>query len=123
MSIEIAIWRTEKPIGDIAAAKLYSRLIEGDLSKLQPHPSIEAFYRDLVARFPEIHDTPPEKIDDCPWSCKIDRSSVHLIVSTPFSIRQVLAEAVGNHIGELQMKHGLTAYVSAEEKEYFPNDD
>lgn len=123
MSIDIAIWRTEKPIGDVAAAKLYARVVEGDLSGLQPHPSLEAFYKDLVARFPEIDDTPPGKIDDCPWSRRIDRSSVHLIVSTPFSIRQALAQAVGDFIGELQMKHGLTAYVSAEEKEYFPNDE
>lgn len=87
MSLDIAIWRTDKPLADEAAGRLYARVVESDLSRLEPHPSVEAFYRDLVARFPEIDDVPPQRLDDtglCPWSCRIDKSSAHLIVSCVF---------------------------------------
>jgi hypothetical protein len=122
MSLDIAIWRTERPIGDAAAGKLYARLVEGDLSGLTPHPSIDAFYEELVARHPEIDDVPLDNIDDAtfsPWSCRIDRSPCHLVLACVFSA----GEMVGDLVGELQRKHGVTAYVPGDGTEYHPHDE
>ena len=92
--------------------------MNGDVSELKPHSSIEAFYKDLVARHPEIDDMPEDRIDDtnlCPWSCRIDRSPAHLILSCVWS----KVEMVGDVVGELQTKHGVSAYVPAQSKEYY----
>jgi len=121
MSLDLGIWRTNDPLGNQGASDVYHRLNEGDISALQPHPAIDAFYTDLVARFPELDDVPDDKIDDssyCPWSCRIDRSPRHLVLSFVFSS----AEMVGDFVGALQEKHRVTVYDPQEGKEYFPDE-
>jgi hypothetical protein len=117
MSLDIAIWYTEEPLGDKAAGELYSKVIQGDSNLLEPNASILAFYRDLVARFPEIDDVPADKLGDttfCPWSCKIEKTPAYILVSCVFSA----AEVVGDFLGTLQEKHGLSLFLPIEGKEY-----
>lgn len=121
MSLDLAVWRTETPLGDAAASELYAVLARGDVSRLQPHPAVDAFYADLVARYPELHDVPAERVDDssyCPWSCSIDKSPAHLILSCVPSVQ----ESVGDFIGELQRKHKVSVYMPSSGQEYFPDD-
>jgi hypothetical protein len=48
------------------------------------NPAVDKFYRELIAIHPEIDTIPEERIDDhdyCPWSCALDRSPGHVIVT------------------------------------------
>lgn len=121
MSLDLIVWRTERPLGEERAHAVYAALMNGDTSSLVAHPSIDAFYSELVARYPELHTIPPAKIDDtklCPWAATIDRAPTHLVLPCVWSV----TEEVGDFIGLLQQKYRVSVYVPGEGKEYFPDE-
>jgi hypothetical protein len=84
MSFDLGVWYPQKRIRNEEAGEPYLRLCSGDTSGVAPSPAVDAFYVELTARHPEIDAVPEERIDDhdfCPWSCKLDRSPGHVIMS------------------------------------------
>lgn len=109
MSFDLAVWYPQKRIGNKEAGELYARLCDSDTTGLVPHPAIDEFYAELTTRHPEIDTIPEEKIDDhdyCPWSCKLDRSPGHLIMSCVWS----KATDVHRLVQNLARKRGLAIY-------------
>jgi hypothetical protein len=109
VSFDLGVWYPQKRIGNKEARKLYARLCDGDTSGVFPHPAIDAFYGELTAKHPEIDAIPEKKIDDhdySPWSCEMDRSPGHVIMSCVWS----KAEYVGALVQDLARKHGLAIY-------------
>jgi hypothetical protein len=121
MSFDLGVWYPQKRIGNEEAGKLYVRLCDGDVSGVVPHPAIDAFYSELTAKHPEIETIPEEKIDDhdyCPWSCKLDRSPGHVIMSC------VWPKATYAHqlVQDLARKHGLAIYDPQSDAVTYPDD-
>jgi hypothetical protein len=109
MSFDLGVWYPQTRIRNKEASELYVRLCDGDTSGVVPNPAIEAFYAELTARHPEIDAIPEEKIDDhnhCPWSCKLDHSPGHVIMSCVWP----KATYVGQLVENLARKHGLAVY-------------
>lgn len=109
MSCDLGVWYPQKRISNQEATELYVCLCNGDLSGVVPHPAVDAFYAELTARHPEIDTIPEEKIDDheyCPWSCRLDRSSGHVIISCVWSKATYVQQLVQG----LARKHGLAMY-------------
>jgi|SRR5262249_46156017 len=109
MSFDLCVWHPQNKIRNKEASELYLRLCEGDTSDVAPHPAIGAFYSELIARHPEIDGIPEDRIGDrdyCPWSCKLDYSAGHVIMSCVWS----KAEYVHEFVQGLARKHGLALY-------------
>jgi hypothetical protein len=109
MSFDLGVWYPHKRIRNEEATELYVRLCGGDTRGAVPHPAIDAFYAELTARHPEIDTIPEGKIDDhdyCPWSCKLDYSPSHVIMTCVWS----KATHVHQLVQGLARKHGLALY-------------
>lgn len=109
MSCDHSVWFPYKRLSDAESAALHLALCEGETSGVQPHPAIDAFYAELVAKHPEIDDISEDQIDDhdlCPWSIAFDRSEGHIIVCCVWS----KADYVAGLLKSLAQKHGLALF-------------
>jgi hypothetical protein len=120
MSFDLGVWYPQQRIRNEEATELYVRLCDGDTSGVLPHPAIDAFYAELTAKHPEIDTIPKEKIDDhdyCPWSCKLDYSPSHVIMSYVWS----KATHVHQFVQALAREHGLALYDPQSEEVIYPD--
>jgi hypothetical protein len=120
MSCDFGVWYPEKRIANDEAGKLYIRLCDSDTSGVVSHPAIDAFHAELTARHPEIDTIPEEKIDNrdyCPWSCKLDHSPGHVIMSCVWP----KATYVHQLVQELASKHGLAVYDPQSDEVTYPD--
>jgi hypothetical protein len=118
MSFDLGVWYSQKRIPNEEAAELYARLCDGDTSGVVPHPAIDAFYAELTSKHPEIDTATEEKIDDdCPWSCKLDHSSSHVITSCVWPKATYVYELVR----DLARNHGLVLYDPQSEEVIYPD--
>lgn len=120
MSFDLGVWYPQRRIGNEQARELYVRLCDSDTSGVVPHPAIDAFYAELTAKHPEIDTIPEERIDDhdyCPWSCKLDRSPGHIIMSCLWS----KATYIHQLVQDLARKHGLAVYDPQSEVVTYPD--
>lgn len=120
MSFDLGVWYSQKRISNKQAAELYVRLCDGDTSGVVPNPAIDAFYAELTTKHPEIDAVPEGKIDDhsdCPWSCKLDHSSGHILMSCVWPKATYVYELVR----DLARKHGLALYDPQSEKVIYPD--
>ena len=84
MSCDFGIWFPHQRLSDEQAGRVYQQLCASDLSGVQAHPAVGAFYDELTAKYPEIDTIPEERIDDhdyCPWSCALDHSEAHVVTA------------------------------------------
>jgi hypothetical protein len=120
MSFDLGVWYPQTRIANKEASKLYVRLCDGDTSGVVPNPAIDAFYAELTARHPEIDAIPEEKVDDhdrCPWSCRLDHSPGHVIMSCVWP----KATCVGQLVESLARKHGLAIYDPQSNRVTYPD--
>jgi hypothetical protein len=120
MSFDLGVWYPQKRIRNEEAGELYLRLCDGDTSGVGPNPAIDAFYAELTARHPEIDAVGEEGIgdhNDCPWSCKLDRSPGHVILSCVWPKATYIHQFVLN----LAHKHGLAVYDPQSEAVTYPD--
>lgn len=109
MSCDFGVWFPYKRLSDNEARNLYARLCNGDVSGIKSHPSVEAFYAELTEKHPEIDTLPEERLDDydyCPWSCALDHSPAHVILSCVWS----KADYIERLVYELAHRHALAVY-------------
>lgn len=121
MSFDLAVWYPHTRLSDQEAGELYGQLCNGDISSLKPHPSLEAFYKEITAIHPEIDNVPDEKVDDvdyCPWSIAFDRSNSHLIMCAVWS----KAEYVAQLVLDLAQKHRLAVFSPQANAIEYPDD-
>lgn len=120
MSFDLGVWYPHQRTGNDEARDLYLRLCDGDTSAVAPHPAVDAFYAELTARHPEIDTIPEERVDDhdyCPWSCRLDRSPGHVIMSCVWP----KATYVHEFVAGLARKHCLALYDPQSEKVIYPD--
>lgn len=120
MSCDYAVWFPHKHLSDAEAGAMYLALCDGDTSGVLAHPSVDAFYDELVAKHPEIDDIPDDQVDDhdlCPWSVAFDRSGGHLIMCCVWS----KANDVDALLKPLARKHGLALYDPQSERVHYPD--
>jgi hypothetical protein len=109
MSFDLGVWYPQERFANKEAGELYVRLCHGHTSGVVPNPAVDEFYAELTAKHPEIDEIPEDKTADhdyCPWSCKIDRSPGHVIMSCVWP----QATEVGRLVQNLARKHGLALY-------------
>jgi hypothetical protein len=109
MSYDLGVWYPHKRLTHKQAGDLYARLCESEADGVEPHPAVDAFYRELTGMHPEIDDVPEESIDDtdlCPWSVAFDRSPGHIIMCCVWS----KADYVDTLVRKLARKHGLAVF-------------
>jgi len=119
MSCDHSVWFPHKRLSNAEAGALHSALCDGDTSGVQDHPSIDAFYEELVAKHPQIDDISDDQVDDddlCPWSIAFDRSGGHIIMCCVWS----KANYVSALLKSLAEKHGLALYDPQSERVHYP---
>lgn len=109
MSFDLGIWYSQEALTPKQAGEVYVKLCEGTVALEGQNSQIAAFYNELTEKWPEIDTVPDEKIDDhdyCPWSCAIDRSGMHVLLSCVWS----KAQDVAVFVEELAARHELLLY-------------
>jgi hypothetical protein len=109
MSFDLGVWHTPGNLIDKQAGNLYAALCESQIDGVTPHPSVDAFYDELLVRHPQIDTVPDDRLDDhdyCPWSAALDRSPRHVLMPCVWS----QAENVERFVRRLAGKHGLVVY-------------
>jgi predicted nucleic acid-binding protein len=109
MSFDLGVWYPDKRISNEEAGKLYERLCDSDTRGVVANPAVDRFYAELTAKHPEIDKVPEAKINDLdcsPWSCKLDHSPGHVILSCVWPKATDVHKTVQN----LARKHGLAIY-------------
>lgn len=118
MSFDLGVWYPLTRIGNKEASELYARLCDGDTSGVVPNAKVDEFYAELTARHPEIDAIPEGKVDDpCLWSCRLDRSPGHVIMSCLWP----KATYVGQLVETLARKHGLAIYDPQSDRVTYPD--
>lgn len=106
MSCDFAVWYPHRRLSDAAALAIYERLCAGDGEASPAHPAVDAFYAELIERYPEPSELPDDRVDDSPWSCDLDRSPGAVVLASVWS----RAEEAERAIHELAKKHGLAVF-------------
>lgn len=109
MSFDLAVWRSERPLGGNEAQQIYTKLCEEWPYLEGTDPNVDSFYRELTEIWPEIDTIPEEKIGDfdfCPWSCAINHSGMAIVMSCVWP----KAEEVARRFIELAEKHDLVLF-------------
>ena len=119
MSCDLGVWFSDKSLTSKQAGEVYVALCEGSLALEGESPQVSAFYIELTNKWPEIDTIPEDKIDDhdyCPWSCAMERSGMHVLMSCVWS----KAKDVAEFVEKLAAKHGLLFYDPQEDEVRLP---
>jgi hypothetical protein len=109
MSFDLAVWYSDVASTSEQAGEIYANLCDGKRMASGGSASVNAFYDELIAKWQEIDSVPKEFIDDldrCPWSCALDHSPTHVVMSCVWS----RAPMVVVFVAELAAKHGLVLF-------------
>jgi hypothetical protein len=120
MSCDYAVWFPRDRYTHEEAGRFYHQLCEGTIGYPPPHPAVEAFYAELIARWPALKDVPESRLGDhaySPWSCSLDHSAGHVIMNCVWP----QADTVGAHVRGLAKKHGLVFYDPQSERVCYPD--
>lgn len=117
MSFDLAVWQTEQALSTKEALELYMKLAAQDWIPLEQSSNIEAFYIELCSRYPEIDTLPEEELDSCPWSCRHNRSGLHVIMSMNFGEE---LERAAQFITDLAVKYDLVCFDPQGPNVYLP---
>lgn len=116
MSFDLAVINVESRISPEAAAEIYAELCDGNYDVLQPSAKIDAFYQELIGKYPDIDSYSDDDVDDCPWSVEIDVSDGAVMMCMVWS----RVEEVAPFVMSLAEKHGLACYDPQDDKLHLP---
>ncbi len=103
MSFDLAVWHETTPITTQDAVRKYHQLCDSNTDLVHAHPGVDAFYQELVQRYPELHTYADEDLEQSPWNAEHDRSPAHVIVSIAWS----RAGEVAPVVADIASRHGL----------------
>ncbi|WP_109484970.1 hypothetical protein [Occallatibacter savannae] len=109
MSFDLAVWNSEEAMTDAQALEIYDRLCEDWPFLEGESANVEAFYQELIQKWPEIDTIPEDRVgefDFCPWSCALNHSGGAVVMSCVWS----KATDVAQEVGSLAYKHGLVLF-------------
>jgi len=109
MSFDLAAWQCDKPLTDGEAGAVYLKLCEEWPFLEGNSHNVDAFYRELIEKWPEIDTIPEERIGDfdfCPWSCALSHSGMAVVMACVWS----KADEVAVFVGSLAQKHHLLLF-------------
>ena len=116
MSFDLAVMNVETPISSQEAAEIYGKICEGNYDVLKPSEKIDAFYQELINKYPDIESYADDEVDDCPWSVEIDVSDGAVVMCMVWS----RVEEVAPFVMRLAEKHGLACYDPQDDKLHLP---
>lgn len=116
MSFDLAVMNVESRISSEAAADIYGELCDGNYDVLKPSVKIDAFYQELITRYPDIESYSDDDVDECPWSVEIDVSDGAVMMCIVWS----RVEEVAPFVMRLAEKHGLACYDPQDDKLHLP---
>jgi len=117
MSFDLGVWCSDEPLTDEDAGDLYVNLCEQKWIPIGENAAVDAFYKELPNRYPEIDTVPEEGLENCPWSCAHNRSELHVLIAMTWSSSAEIAPVVL----ALAAKHGLVCYDPQESKVHLPS--
>ena len=83
-----------------------------------PSEAVGRFYEELTARYPEIDAVPEAEVDNCPWSCALDRTAAAIVMPMVWS----RSEEVGSFVLGLARKKGLVVFDPQTGSVIYPDD-
>jgi len=114
MSFDLAVISLEKEIGSEEAANIYAELCDANYEILGPSTKIDAFYADLIGKYPDIDSYSDEEVDECPWSVEIDVSDGAVVMCIVWS----RVDEVAPYVLKLAATHDLSCYDPQDDKLY-----
>ena len=109
MSFDLGVWHCEEPLTNAEASDIYLRLCEEWPYLEGEHPSVQAFYEELIQHWPEIDTVPEDKVGDfdfSPWSCELNHSGKAVVMSCVWP----KADEVAEYVAALARKHQLLLF-------------
>jgi hypothetical protein len=113
MSFDLYVWREVQPITAERASRVHGQLAGGHTDLVEPDPRVDAFYRELIARFPPLEDLSDEELDSSPWSVSPGDAGRYPGMPLRYvgaSIRWSRAQDVSAHMVHLAKRHGLVCF-------------
>ncbi len=109
MSFDLAVWNDEVPLTHAQASEIYQRLCEEWPYLEGQSPHVEAFYQELIQRWPEIDTILDDRVDDidlCPWSCALNHSGKAVVIACVWP----KAAEVAQFVEKLARRHRLVLF-------------
>ena len=109
MSFDLAVWYRSTPMNNKQALGFYVSVCEEEGLSRGKNPSVEGFYQELIAKWPEIDTIAEEKVGDfdyCPWSGALQCTEDAILMNCVWSHAPVVMEIVE----QLAQKHDLVLF-------------
>ncbi len=116
MPLILVVMNIESPLSLDAAGEIYGELCEGNYEVLKPSEKIDAFYQELIDKYPVIDPYSDREIDDSPRIMVINVSDGAVLMG----ILWEHTEEVAPFVTGLAEKHGLACYDVQHGKLYLP---
>jgi hypothetical protein len=114
MSFDLAVISLEQAIDLVEAGNIYAELCDGNYEILGPSAKIDAFYAELIGKYPDIDNYSDDEVDKCPWSVEIDISDGAVVMCMVWS----RVDEVAPYVINLAARHDLSCYDPQNEKLY-----
>ncbi len=113
MTFDLGVWQVNGSITAAEASGIYASFCRGEtpVRVLRNSPAVEAFYEDLMEKWPDTVDR-----NLSPWSGPLHHSSSHVLMSCVWS----KAESVYSFVAELAASHELVLFDPQSEEVYLP---
>lgn len=106
MSFDLYFWGSPKPVTTEQAAQICQNLAQEQTRDVHADPQVEAFYQQIIARFPALEGLGDDDLEASPWSMSPQPSPSHLITS----VRWPQAEEFARWAIPLAAGYGLVCY-------------
>lgn len=118
MSCDFAVWSATPRMSHAEASERYAGLCAGEVVA-EPDAAVAAFHAELTTLYPDIDTIPAddqEAFERCPWSCALDVSPGHVVMSCTWS----RADDVEALVQTLAAKHGLAFFDPQADRVAYP---
>ena len=113
MSFDLGVWQSNEALTAAEASRIYGSFCHSEIPArvVQDSPAVEAFYADLIGKWPETGNR-----DLSPWAGPLHHSGSCVLMSCFWP----KAESVYPFVAELAARHGLVLFDPQSEEVYSP---